>query len=142
MAGNRLYEDYHDFLEKEIHAYGDRLKPYVFDLPAFFRTLCGTLNEKKLAAAERRLVLAALGYLVAPNDLVPEAIYGAAGFADDVFVCATVLDRLVQKHGIEFAATYWEKEDYQLRPCLAQAIKETKLDLGDVAEKVAQFAGL
>jgi uncharacterized membrane protein YkvA (DUF1232 family) len=142
MSDAPCFCDFHAFLEKEINSYRGKVKSYVYYLPALFKALCGVLDEKDLSAEERRQVLAALGYLVAPNDVVPEAVYGPAGYTDDVFVCATVLDRLVKAHGVGFVEPYWEKETDEVGEFLQEAIEEAGKDLGDKVQQVIQFTGL
>ena len=142
MPDTACYGDYYALLKKEIDAYRGQVPPYVYYLPALFKALCGTLDEKDLKPEERRQVLAALGYLVAPNDVVPEEIYGPAGYADDVLVCATVLERLVKTHGVEFVEPYWEKDTDPLEEFLSAAIEETKKDLGEKEGQVMEFTGL
>lgn len=142
MAETTTYKDYHDFLEAEINGYRGAIKDYIYYLPALFRALCGMLDQPELEAGDRKFVLAALGYLVAPNDLVPEEIYGPAGYVDDVYVCCWVLDHLIKRHGIGFVEPYWEKETDPVDEFLAQTLEETKKDLGDMAKKVLEFTGL
>jgi uncharacterized membrane protein YkvA (DUF1232 family) len=142
MAEKKSIGNYHAFLEEEINSYRGAIKDYIYYLPALFKALCGTLDEPALDAEDRKIILAALGYLVAPNDVVPEAVYGPAGYIDDVFACVCVLDRLVRKHGVAFVEPYWEKETDPLEEFLADTLEETKKDLGDLAEKVLAFTGL
>ena len=142
MAETGMFEDFHDFLHDEIHAYRGEVKEYVYYLPALFRALSGALGSGELSPDDRRLILAALGYLVAPHDIVPEDVYGPAGWADDVLVCSLVLDRLVKKYGLAFAGRYWEKKTDPLDAFLAHAIAEATSDLGGKAEVVLKFAGL
>ncbi len=143
MAEPKAFEDFHDFLYDQINSYGGAVKEYVYYLPALFRALSGALGGGELSQDERRMALAALGYLAAPHDLVPEDVYGPSGWADDVFVCALVLDRLAQARGLGFVERYWEKQEADpLDGFLARAIEETRGDLGGKAELVLRFTGL
>lgn len=142
MAKAQMPEDYHDFLEKEINAYHGSIKEYIYYLPAIFKALSGVLDRPELQAEDRMTILCVLGYLIVPNDLLPEKIYGPAGYIDDVFVCVVALDRLVKKYGISFVEPYWERDTDPLEEFLEYALSEARKDLGDLAGKVIGFCGL
>ncbi len=143
MSEPRAFEDFHDFLYDQIKSYSGPVKEYVYYLPALFRALAGLLGCGELSQDERRLVLAALGYLAAPHDIVPEDVWGPSGWADDVFVCALVLERLAEARGIVFVEEHWEKQETDpLRAFLARTIEQTREDLGGKATVVLKFTGL
>jgi len=142
MDKKTTYKDYHDFLEAEINAYRGGVKDYIYYLPALFKALSGTLDRPELEAEDRKIVLTALGYLVVPNDLLPEAVYGPVGYIDDVFVCCLVIERLVKKYSISFVEPYWEKETDLLEEYLSHALTTSREDLGELAEKVLAYTGL
>jgi len=136
------FQDFHSFLESEMAAFKGSFKDYIYALPNLFKALCKLLGAQKLAPEDRQMILAALGYLVAPEDLLPEALYGPAGYIDDVFVCATVLDRLVKKYGSHFVEPYWDRKTQLVEEFLSAALPETRQDLGKLADKVLAFTGL
>ncbi|MBN2353901.1 MAG: DUF1232 domain-containing protein [Spirochaetales bacterium] len=143
MAETKAFEDFHDFLYDQINSYSGPVKEYVYYLPPLFRALSGALGGGELAPDERRMALAALGYLAAPHDIVPEDVYGPSGWADDVFVCSLVLERLAKARGLEFVERYWEKQETDpLNGFLERAIEATRGDLGGKAELVLKFTGL
>lgn len=59
------------------------------------------------------LVLAAAGYLVAPVDLMPEAVLGPLGLADDALVIGWLATRLVEETE---AFLDWERSRRPRRP--------------------------
>jgi uncharacterized membrane protein YkvA (DUF1232 family) len=64
-------------------------------LPRLFSTLANLLDQPVLDSPTRRIVSAALGYLVAPFDAMPDD--AETGFVDDVLV-ALLACRWVKKH--------------------------------------------
>ncbi len=142
MPESATFGNFHAFLKREINSYRGKVKGYIYYLPALFKALCGLLDQRELEAGERRMILSALGYLVAPNDVIPESIYGPAGYVDDVFVCSIVLDRIGRAHGMEYLEPYWEKDTEPLEEFLKTAIEESRTDLGGKAAEVLDFTGL
>ena len=63
------------------------------------KLLTDILNEKVLSAEYRLKICAALGYFVAPLDVIPESITGPDGFIDDFFVCCYVLEEITNEFG-------------------------------------------
>jgi uncharacterized membrane protein YkvA (DUF1232 family) len=142
MADIKAFADYHDFLEAEINSFRGAIKDYIYYLPALFKALCGALGRPELDAEDRRIILSALGYFIAPNDLIPESVYGPAGYIDDVFVCCRALDRLIGRYGVDFIEPYWEKDTDSVEEFLNQALEKTRKDLGGLADKVLAFTGM
>lgn len=104
------YEGYYEFLKKEINKFKGDFDNFIYYVPEFFKLLCDLLNSK-IKRKDRMRITCALGYFVTPRDVIPEEIYGPAGYIDDVFLCCYVLNDLKNKYGIDFLKSLWEYDE-------------------------------
>ena len=87
---------------------GDRLAHCLVQLPDLFTLVMKLTREPNLPAHVRARLIAAATYVLIPTDMIPEALLGVPGLADDVSVLAVAicwltrsrqLDRdMIQKH--------------------------------------------
>lgn len=97
MGGN-----YHDYVRTEIEVWRQSGKPVpnaINLVPDFIKLLTDMLDKDEVDKNGRFLINSALGYFVAPDDVLPDDVYGPEGYIDDVFVCAIVLKRLYEYYG-------------------------------------------
>jgi uncharacterized membrane protein YkvA (DUF1232 family) len=98
-------------LEEEIAAYEGRHDDLIFQAPAFYRLLVSLLDDPRLPNRLRPLVLSTVAYFILPADIIPEDIYGPYGYADDIFLCAFVADKVRSELGSDAILTEnWEGE--------------------------------
>ena len=76
-------------------------------LPGLFLFLTRVALDPRVPEVERRGVLAALKYVVAPFDLIPEGIVGTIGFRDDLVLAALIVDRLYSEVPADVLAEHW-----------------------------------
>jgi uncharacterized membrane protein YkvA (DUF1232 family) len=79
-------------------------------LPGLFLFLTRVALDARLPEPERRGVLAALKYVVAPFDLIPEGVVGTSGFRDDLVLAALVVDRLYARVDRAVLDEHWQAE--------------------------------
>lgn len=103
-------KEYHDFLKEELDNFEGTFPKYVLYIPEFFKLLC-QLTEEDLTIEEKRKINSALAYFVIPNDVIPEDIYGPAGYIDDIYVCCHVLNDLKEKFTLKKLSEMWEGEE-------------------------------
>ena len=94
-------------------------------LPNYLRMLYGLLRDNRVATVDKLLVGAAIAYIVAPVDLIPDWI-PFLGEVDDVFLLVTALQRLISNAGRSIVMQYWlgdpaELASMNLRHVLAAA---------------------
>jgi uncharacterized membrane protein YkvA (DUF1232 family) len=142
MNEKQGFGDYYDYLKNEIMSYRGNLPEYVYYVPSLFRTLTGVLDAEQLDAQDRIAVFCALGYFVAPNDVIPEEVYGPLGYVDDIYLCAWVLDRLVRKYGAPFVSPFWEREEDPIEEFLPYVLEETAKDLKEKTTEILSYTGL
>jgi uncharacterized membrane protein YkvA (DUF1232 family) len=75
-------------------------------LPDTLRLVGRLAKDQSIARSARLPVLALLGYLAAPIDLVPDFI-PVIGYTDDAILTALVLRHLVRKAGPEKLVEHW-----------------------------------
>jgi uncharacterized membrane protein YkvA (DUF1232 family) len=136
------YNNYFQFLKDRVFTYKGRFDAYLFYTPDFFRILCRLLDETCLEDKERHMILCALGYFVTPNDVIPEEIYGPAGYIDDIYLCCFVLKKLAEKHGMELIEKYWEEENEDFSRALEHSLSSAEKSLGEKTAQVLNYVGL
>jgi len=75
-------------------------------LPNYVRLLFGLLTDRRVATIDKVLVGAAIAYIIAPVDLIPDFI-PFLGEVDDVFLLVTALQRLIANAGRSVVLQYW-----------------------------------
>jgi uncharacterized membrane protein YkvA (DUF1232 family) len=76
-------------------------------LPDLYRFLVEMALDSRVPEHDRTCTLSAVKYVVAPYDLIPEAIVGTAGFRDDLVLAAMMTDRLCDACGWALALEHW-----------------------------------
>jgi len=82
-------------------------------LPNYVRLLFGLLRDRRVAMVDKLLVGAAIAYIIAPVDLIPDWI-PFLGEVDDVFLLVTALQRLITNAGRSVVMQYWLGEPGEL----------------------------
>jgi len=77
-------------------------------LPGLFMFLTRVALDTRVLEAERRGVLSAIKYVVAPFDLIPEGIVGTSGFRDDLVLAGLVVDRLFARLPEDVILPHWQ----------------------------------
>lgn len=80
---------------------------YLLLAPDLFHLLCGLAMDPEVPRAEKAKLAAAIAYFVSPIDLIPEALLGPVGYADDVALAAYVLNGIVNKTRPEVLQRHW-----------------------------------
>ena len=75
-------------------------------LPNYVRLLFGLLRDSRVSTIDKVLVGAAIAYIIAPVDLIPDFI-PFLGEVDDVFLLVTALQRLIANAGKSVVLQYW-----------------------------------
>jgi uncharacterized membrane protein YkvA (DUF1232 family) len=98
---------------------------YMRQLPQYLRLLGGLLTDRRVALADKLLVVGAIAYIVTPIDLIPDFI-PFFGEVDDVFLLLLALQRLVANAGRLVLLDHWtgnpsDLADLNLRGALTAA---------------------
>jgi len=100
---------------------------YLLATPDLFHLLCKLSIDKDVPIKEKAKLAGAIAYFVSPVDLVPEALIGPLGYADDISLAAYVLNQIVNKTDPEVIKRHWAGEGDVLE--LIQQILERADDM-------------
>ncbi len=133
--------DFDRLLEEDIRAYEGRHDDLIYQAPALYRLLVRMLDDPALPTRLRPLVIAAVAYFVLPADIIPEEIHGPYGYADDIFLCAFVADRVRQEVGCdEVVADNWDGETPVL-PLIQDILAHESDLIGDQRQRILWYVG-
>ncbi len=134
-------KDYYEYLKGEIGSFKGDFASVIFYLPEFFRLLCELLTEH-LKSGIRIKIYAVLGYLIAPYDVIPEAIFGPAGYIDDLYLCSYMLMEIKSEYGPGLLEKHWHFDEKIGRVLDAsyEASKKEMENMG-LAEKILSHVG-
>ncbi|MDI9624486.1 MAG: UvrD-helicase domain-containing protein [Methanothermobacter sp.] len=130
----------HSFCSKILHEYRE-----YHDLGADFEIL----NEETqfifirahFTELKLNMICTALGYFVAPYDILPEEIYRPQGYIDDIYLSSLILGKIAEKNGYELLEEYWRGEE-DLKSVIRECQKRSKKILGKDTEKILSYVGL
>jgi uncharacterized membrane protein YkvA (DUF1232 family) len=79
--------------------------------PALNRLMVHLLDDPRLLARLRPLVLATIAYFILPADVYPEDLHGPYGYIDDIALCAFAADDIGRELGSDAILTEnWDGE--------------------------------
>ena len=96
---------------------GDTMRQVLRDLPNFAKLLGRLAVDPRVSRLDKAIVLAALGYMLMPVDLLPDL--PVIGQVDDVYLIALALDRLLNNAGIDTLLDHWDGDPESLEAGLA-----------------------
>jgi len=77
------------------------------DIPNFIKLLGRLAKDPRVSKVDKAILVATLGYLIMPLDLIPDFI-PFFGQLDDLFLMALALDRLMNNAGIDLILEHWD----------------------------------
>lgn len=87
----------------------EAIKQLIRDLPRFVALLWGLYRDSRVSVIDKALVLATIGYIIMPMDLIPDFI-PVLGQLDDLYLLALALDRLLNNAGVDVLLDHWRGE--------------------------------
>jgi uncharacterized membrane protein YkvA (DUF1232 family) len=78
--------------------------------PDLFHLLCKLAIDPEVPAADKAKLAGAIVYFIFPVDLMPEALIGPLGFADDIAVAAWVLNNMLNRLDQAIILRHWAGE--------------------------------
>ncbi|HSJ38580.1 MAG TPA: DUF1232 domain-containing protein [Planococcus sp. (in: firmicutes)] len=88
-----------------------RFFKYVLFAPDFFHLLMKLMLDSRIETKSKTMIGAGILYFFAPIDLMPEAILGPVGFADDVIVAVYIVNTLLNKYPKEVITSHWAGDE-------------------------------
>ena len=96
----------------------DTVKGLIRDIPNFLKLLFRLARDPRISAVDKGIVVATIAYLLTPFDLIPDFI-PFLGQADDIYLLALALDRLLNNAGIDVLLDHWDGEVSRLEAAIA-----------------------
>lgn len=96
----------------------ETLKQLIRDIPNFLKLLYRLYRDPRVAGIDKGIVLATIGYILMPLDVVPDAI-PFLGQVDDIYLLALALDRLLNNAGIDVLLDHWDGDVGSLEAAIA-----------------------
>jgi uncharacterized membrane protein YkvA (DUF1232 family) len=78
-------------------------------LPGLYVFLMRLATEPRVPQRERTGVLAALKYIIAPYDLIPEGVVGTSGFRDDLVLAAMTVAHVAEQVPTAVLEAHWQQ---------------------------------
>ena len=101
------FKDFYCTLLENLENFDGEYASFIDCGPNLFKLLCDLLDED-IDKEDRIKINAAISYYVVPMDVIPEEIYGAYGYIDDIFISAYVLKFLAEKYSFDFLQEVWD----------------------------------
>lgn len=86
----------------------------VQELASFVRLLYRLFRDARVSGTDKALLIAAVGYVLTPIDLIPDVL-GVAGRIDDLYLLGLVLDRMLVRAGPDILIEHWDGRANTLR---------------------------
>jgi uncharacterized membrane protein YkvA (DUF1232 family) len=95
MVGLKFEHD----LRQEIYDHlmsGDKYRydKYLKHAPDLFNLLCRLARHSAVKTEDKSKIACAIGYFITPFDMIPENVFGARGYIDDICLSAYALDMM------------------------------------------------
>lgn len=136
---------YIDYFKDDIRLLEDSGKEFdrsILYFPDMISLLCSMLDDDSIDRESRMLILVALGYLLVPNDVLPEDVYGAYGYMDDMYLSCIVLTNVKKKHSELMEKLWLNDESLEKVLDLCTFKSEKFLEEKGLKEKLLKFCGL
>jgi uncharacterized membrane protein YkvA (DUF1232 family) len=133
--------DFYEVLRDNVEGYEGELSEIIKYTPDFFKLLTNLLEDPVVPLESKPLINAAIAYFVAPFDALPEAIYGAVGYVDDLFLCAWTLKRLEERIGYAPLRNNWSGEE-ELSKVIDEVYGKSRETIKELEIDILEYVGL
>jgi uncharacterized membrane protein YkvA (DUF1232 family) len=120
-----LEEQHYDFyqsIRNKIHSWmqteegkNNRWADYILAVPDLFHLLVKLALDPEVPDKHKAKLGLGLAYFISPIDLLPEALLGPLGLADDLVVAAYILNNMLNETDPELVKKHWAGDQDVLR---------------------------
>jgi len=103
----RLRQRVLDWSNSEFGAKNQRWMEFLLMAPDLFVLICRLAGDSRVSARWKGQLLAVIAYFISPVDLLPEAMFGAFGYMDDLMLTAFILNRLINEIDPDIVRGHW-----------------------------------
>lgn len=100
------------------HRDRENIKQLIRDIPNFLKLLGRLARDPRVSKVDKALVLATIGYILMPMDLIPDFL-PFIGQVDDIYLLALALDRLLNNAGVDLLLEHWDGDVGSLEAAIA-----------------------
>ena len=118
VATEKKHADYYQLIRKRIRNWlkskkGSRntMAEYLMIAPDIFHLLCKLSADPDIPSAQKKKLMAAIGYFISPVDIIPELILGPIGLIDDIVIAVYILNEAMNKTSHEIIKRHWAGEE-------------------------------
>jgi len=90
-------------------------KDYIKYTPQVFKLICQLSLDKNVNSEIKGELAPVVAYFVSPFDHIPEEVWGAMGYADDLILASMVLDKVFDGIDDKIIEKYWDSEEKDIR---------------------------
>lgn len=80
---------------------------YLMLVPDLFHLICKLAIDSEVLVADKAKLALVIVYFISPLDLIPEAVAGAVGYADDIVLVALALNSIINHTDPEIVKKHW-----------------------------------
>lgn len=135
------FKDFYDTLIENLDGYDGEYAYFINCGPNLFNLLCNLLSQKEINREMRLEISAAIAYYVAPDDIIPEEIYGPYGYIDDIFIAVYVLRKVAKEFGYDLLQDLWN-HDTNVEEVMDDCYSNSLDLLEDKVHDILSYVGL
>ena len=98
------YEDFYQKFRNRIknksleHSSFDTIREYLLIAPDLLHLLIKLIKAPEISVVDKAKLIGGIVYFISPVDLIPEIIFGLAGYIDDIIVAAIILNPIIERY--------------------------------------------
>ena len=135
------FKAFYDTLIENLNSFEGDYASFIDCGPNLFNLLCDLLSQKEIKKDMRLEISAAIAYFVAPDDIIPEEIYGPYGYIDDIFISVYILRKVADEFGYDYLQNLW-KHDSNVKEIMDDCYDNSLELLEDKVYPILVYVGL
>ena len=135
------FKDFYDTLIENLNSFEGDYASFIDCGPNLFNLLCDLLSQKEIKKDMRLEISAAIAYFVAPDDIIPEEIFGPYGYIDDIFISVYILRKVADEFGYDYLQNLW-KHDSNVKEIMDDCYDNSLELLEDKVYPILVYVGL
>ena len=112
---NRFYEQLRKKIKNQLSKfagkYGEEGAKILLAAPDLIVLLWRLIKDDRVPVEKKVFLVSVIAYWIIPVDLLPEAILGVIGYADDIFITLYVLNDLINNVGEDVIRDNWPGDE-------------------------------
>ncbi len=103
-----FYRNFRDEVMLLIESKGKgKIGEFILVGPDLFHLMCRLVTDPRVRIKDKAKLFGAIAYFTSPVDLIPAAVFGPIGFADDIALSAYVINSLLSNTSQEVLREHW-----------------------------------